>query len=956
MDPRRPTVPRADAGSSLDAFGFDESDDLWMDRIRQAEAPLPNGRIGHYELIDEVARGGQGVIYRARQLSADGRQQSVQRPIALKRLLAGSFATLAMRWRFEREIEAVSVLDHPNIVTLIETHVVDDVPILAMEWIDGVSITQWASGPPRGVTGAQEPADSGLPANVAAGTAGPPRRSGQATSGTPSTRRRPDEIAGVLLKVCEALAHAHQRGIIHRDLKPSNILVDADDEPHVLDFGLAKLVPADGMDEYSATVADHFVGTLAYASPEQVHGKSSDVDVRSDVYALGIILYEMLTGQLPYDIGDSLASVTRAIEESEPVSPNAINSDIDRDLGAITLKALAKTRALRYQSAEAFAEDLRCYLSGEAVSARTPGRITRILRTVRRHKLASSLATIIVLLISAFATVSAILASRLADQRDLAVRAQRQEAEARSMAEQEAASAEAISAFLQDMLASADPTHSESPAATDITVRQLLDGAAARIETELADQPAVQAAVRTVIGRTYQSLGLYDEAESHKRAALDLYRTVHGNDHTEVARTLNDLAVTLMYKGDPTGAGPLLREALAIQLKLTDTEHSLRLNISSNLASILLMQGAYAEAEELLREVLTAQKEDLGHEHQDVAITLNLLAEVLRKNGELAKAADMFRQALTMQRKVLGDDHPAVARTLNNLSGALHEAGDLEGAEPLLREALARSRERFGDRHPFVAINILNLATLLKDKGDHEEAGRFYTDALSQFREFHGADHPAIIACSTGLANLHRATRDFAAAERHARDALELQKLRLPEDHPVVASALNLLGRILAESGQCERAEPLLRQSLAIRQERLPRGHWQTTQTQDVLAQCAMVQEQYDEAEKLFREIRALRQENPQRHAQHGPKFQLDHGFCLLKLERYEEAEPLFLESYEAFTTAGGDSSAGAQSALRRLVELYDAWAKPDDAAKYRALLASLEQSRALQLPPDESE
>ncbi|MCH8964138.1 MAG: serine/threonine protein kinase [Planctomycetes bacterium] len=938
MDPRRPTVPRADAGSALDAFGFDESDDLWMDRIRQAEAPLTDGRIGRYELIDEVARGGQGVIYRARKLSADGRRQPAQRPIALKRLLAGSFATPAMRGRFEREIEAVSVLDHPNIVTARaagcparaagstgsagETQVVDDVPILVMEWIDGMSITQWAAG------------------------SDPPRR--------------PDEIAGVLLKVCEALAHAHQRGIIHRDLKPSNILVDADDEPHVLDFGLAKLFPPDGMDEYSATVTDHFVGTLAYASPEQVHGKSSDVDVRSDVYALGIILYEMLTGQLPYDIGDSLASVTRAIEESEPVSPRTINSDVDRDLGAITLKALAKIRALRYQSAEAFAADLRCYLSGEGVSARTPGRITRILRTVRRHKLASSLATIIVLLISAFATVSAILASRLADQRDIAVNAQREEAEARSMAEQEAASAEAISDFLQNMLASADPMQT---ADRDTTVRQLLDGAAARIETELADQPAVQAAVRTVIGRTYQSLGLYDEAESHKRAALALYRTVHGQepagsgkDHTEVARILNDLAVTLMYKGDPAGAGPLLREALDIQRKLTATEHSLRLNISSNLASILLMQGAYAEAEELLREVLAVQKEHLGDEHQDLAITLNLLAEVLRKNGELAKAAEMFQQALTIQRKVLGDDHPAVARTLNNLSGALHEAGDLEGAEPLLREALARSRKRFGDRHPFVAINILNLATLLKDKGDHEEAGRFYTDALSQFREFHGADHPAVIACSTGLANLHRATRDFATAERHARDALEMQKLRLPEDHPEVASALNLLGRILAESGQCERAEPLLRQSLAIRQERLPKGHWETTRTQDMLAQCAVVQERYDEAEKLFREIRALRRENPQRHAEHDPKFQLDHGFCLLKLERYEEAEPLFLESYEAFTTAGGDSSTGAQSALRRLVELYDAWAKPDDAAKYRALLASLEQTRTPQPPPDQSE
>jgi serine/threonine protein kinase len=327
-----------------------------MDRVREAETPATLGCIGPYELIEEVSRGGQGIVYRAR-------QPGTKREIAVKRLLAGSFATPAMLRRFEREVELAASLSHPNIVTVFGIEIIDGQPLLAMEWIDGVPIDEWA------------------------------------TSGE-SGRRSPKQIASMMHDVCDAVRHAHQHGVIHRDLKPSNILVDRSGVPHVLDFGLARPIGTEADGGLTVTLTEQFVGTPAYASPEHLRSGTSAIDIRADVYSLGLVLYNALTGRLPYDVSGDLPDVFHRIEHAEPIRPSSVAPSLDREIEAIVLKALVKEKERRYQSVDLLAEDLRRYLHDEPILARPPSTFYQLGKFAKRNK------TLVTAVIIAFAARS----------------------------------------------------------------------------------------------------------------------------------------------------------------------------------------------------------------------------------------------------------------------------------------------------------------------------------------------------------------------------------------------------------------------------------------------------------------------------------------------------------------------------------------------------------------------
>ncbi|MHC4416621.1 MAG: tetratricopeptide repeat protein [Planctomycetota bacterium] len=721
-------------------FGFGADGDAWLDQLRSAEAPLPSQGIGRYELLEEISRGGQGVVYRARDPAGE-------RPVALKRLLAGSMATASMRRRFERELEVASTLEHPNIVSVFGLDIVDGVPILAMEWVEGVEITRWA----------------------ALGN---------------GARRKPAEIVTAFLKVCEAVTYAHRHGVIHRDLKPSNILVDADGEPHVLDFGLAKMAPPASSGDPSISISNQFVGTLKYASPEQVRARPGKVDVRSDVYSLGVLLYELLTGRFPYEVAEAPVQVAQTIERTEPVRPSAFVA-VDRDLEAITLKALAKDRACRYQSADDLARDLRCYLAGEPVTARVPGRLTRLRRAARRHRLAVSFAVTVFVLVVAFGAGAAYLAAQNAEQRNFAVDAHRD-------AKEEAAKAQAISEFLQAMLASADPMQAND---RDITVRQVLGAASDRLEGELAEQPAVEASIRHVIGVTYHSLGHYDEAEPHLHRALQLRRALHGGDNPGVAAAANELG------------------------------------------HLMTSLGRYGAAEALLREALRMYRAVHDGEHADVATALNNLSKVVFMKGEHSASEPLWREALAIRQRLLGEEHPLTSSSLANLAGCLHAQGKYDAAEPLYRRTLAVDRALLGDDHVDVGATLHNLAALLRDRGDYAEAEAMCLESLEIKRAALGDDHPNVGFTLNILGTVLFRVGDLAESERGFRMALAVYEKSMEREHPRVATALTGLGRALAAQGGYEEAGAVLREALAIRTKLFGEQHPATAESREALAE-----------------------------------------------------------------------------------------------------------------------
>jgi len=386
--------------AALGAFGFDLPEEEWLDRVRESEQHQTLGNIGPYELIEEVSRGGQGVVFRAR-------QPGTGREIALKRLLAGSFATASMRRRFEREIEAAAALNHPNIVTVYGMEVVEGNPVFAMEWIEGVSVTSWVGGTPEAVP-----------------------------------TRDPEETLGVFLRIADAVQHAHSRGVLHRDLKPSNVLVDATGQPHVLDFGLAKRFAEDGEGSATLTGSADFLGTPAYASPEQFHTDELVLDTRSDVYSLGVLLFELLTGRSPYGETRNLSELIARVESHEPPAASRVDPRLGYEVDTIVRKAMAKDRDQRYASVGALAADLRRYLAGEPVLALDPSSWYLVRKLARKHRIAVSFAALALACVAALALLAGRQALQLRDERNEAVRARELAYEQKELAVEAAASLE----------------------------------------------------------------------------------------------------------------------------------------------------------------------------------------------------------------------------------------------------------------------------------------------------------------------------------------------------------------------------------------------------------------------------------------------------------------------------------------------------------------------------------
>ncbi|MFO0840540.1 MAG: serine/threonine-protein kinase [Phycisphaerae bacterium] len=666
-----------------------------------AERGLIGRQLGAYQIVRPIAFGGMGSVYLARRADDAYRNE-----VAIK-LIRGSLLDGESYHRFCQERQTLADLNHPNIARLLDGGRSDDgLPYLVMEYVAGQPIDAYCN---------ERQLD--LPARLR-----------------------------LFRDVCAAVQYAHQNLVVHRDLKPSNILVNADGVVKLLDFGIAKVLNAGELHTARAVTTMQGCLTPDYASPEQIRGQA--ITTSSDVYSLGVLLYELLTGRLPFESErKSLHDLARTICEIEPERPSTVarrtpprtRADagvaaadpesaaatrdgrpeklwrrLAGDLDAILLMALRKEPQRRYASVEQLSDDVRRHLEGLPVRARQGTWRYHSVKFARRNWPAVTAAAVMTASLIGGIVVSVRSAAVASRERDAAQQARqlaRQEAE---NARVEAKKAARITVFLQDMISAANPAE-EGP---DVPVGRLLDEAAARVASEFADDAEVESAVRTAIGETYKGLGRYDDAERHLRGALELQYRIHGDEHADVAKSLNTLGVLLHAKGRYADAQDCLERALAIHRKLEGGDQSEVAQVLNNLAVVLRVQGQETQAEPMLRDALQIRRRLLGDEHLETVQSLNNLANLLQSRGDFAAAEPLCREVLVVRRKLLGAEHPDVTQAINNLAVVLAMQGLFAEAEPLLRDSLALYRKRLGSDHPETAGCLFNLASLLRRADD----------------------------------------------------------------------------------------------------------------------------------------------------------------------------------------------------------------------------------------------
>ncbi len=793
-----PTLHETRGGTSAadtTNFGFDLPDEQWIARVRSAEVPRALGRLGEYELLAEVGRGAQGVVYRAR-------QQKPRREVALKQLIAGGLASPAVRARFEREVEAAAALNHPNIVIVFGMETIDGQPVLAMEWIDGVPVDRWAQS----------------------GPAGP---------------RPLNERLAIFLQICDAIHHAHQRGVIHRDLKPSNILVDASGAPHVLDFGLAKLTTGDESDAARLTFTQEFVGTPAYASPEQLRQGAAGVDVRSDVYSLGVILYQLLTGLLPHKTDRGLTELLVSIQNIEPPRPSALNRGLDRELDVIVMKALAKDPAERYQSVDALAGDVSRYMAGEPILALPPSVTYQLRKLVRKHWLPFAFAGTVSLLVLAFGIVAGTLAMRLRVERDRAVQNEQGQREARLTAQR-------TNEFLRRMLASVDPAEALG---RDVTVREMLDEAAQRVGTELADQPAVRAALQHTIGMTYTSLAEYELAGPHLSAALETRRELPDVPVEDLSESMQALGLWHQAKGDYAVAEPLLREAVELLRADPESSPAELCEALNNLGVLKLTTDEMAEADRLFQEALSLSPADSVQR----AIVLKNLAEAARDLDQLERCEQLSRESYEVFRRLYGERHPETNRAKVALARVYQLQQQHDEAETLLREALAAEIEVQGPAHPDTLVTRGSLALLHQEMGRLAEAEREYREIIALRRERYADLHPELCRSLGNLAIVLQLQDRLEEAEQIEREALACLEQTLGAAHIETVTALHNVAALVRDQGRSQEAEPLFRRVCDAFEKAYGPGHRETVNAQNGLAMLVHDQGRIEDAIALYR-------------------------------------------------------------------------------------------------------
>ncbi len=792
-----------------DAVEGEEPESYWqVDRSGEV--------LGPWRLLRRLGGGGMSDVYLA------DRAGEYSHEVAVK-LVRPGLVSRADHNRLRAERQILARLNHRNIARLLDGGTTaDGIPYLVMEYVDGERIDVYCDRHRLGL----------------------------------------QQRLALFRGVCAAVHAAHQNLVVHRDLKPSNILVTHDRTLKLLDFGIAKLIEVrESAHTVALTHADVRLFTPGHASPEQVRGEL--ITTATDVYLLGVLLYELLTGSKPFELQNTrLTEIERIIcnytprlpsemmvagasegerrraeaaAEARQSTPARLRRELAGDLDNIVMKALRKEPERRYASADELATDLKRYASGQTVIARRDTLRYRAGKFVRRHAMAVAASAAVIVLLAAFASAMAFQAHRVAQER--------------AFAEQERRKSDEVAKFLAGLFEVADPSEARGER---ITAREILARGAERIQRELKDAPVTQANLMETIGRVYLSLGLTAEARPQLEKALAMREQLFPGDHESKASSLAALGNLELASGHMDVAQRHYEEALAMNERLHGKRNVAVAASLEALGKLLKEKGDFKDAETKLQESLELFTQIEGPKSPRASSVMNEIAQLMERRGEHSGAEDLFRRALAIDRATLGSDHPQVAHNLHNLAVVLQSRGKFDEARPLFEESIALLRKVMGEKHPDTLDALANYGRFLQATGDLAGAETMLRQVLALNTEVRGAGHPYVGYDHVNLALLLHAKGEYTAAEHEFRTALRIYAATLPLDHQYIAAAQTGLARTLVELGRIDEAAAAANRAVALWRASVPPTHPQLANAQAVAAQVLALQGKDKEAEPLL--------------------------------------------------------------------------------------------------------
>jgi serine/threonine protein kinase len=771
------------------------------------------GPIGPYRLVRKLGEGGMGQVWLAEQTAP------LQRLVAIKLIRAGVSDNVLLE-RFESERQSLARMNHPAIAKVFDAGTTaDGTPYFVMEYVSGIPITVYCDQKRL------------------------------------SIRQRLE----LFLKVCEGVQHAHQKAILHRDLKPANILVneiDGKPAPHIIDFGIAKAIGDRDPLLTMFTRAGNFIGTPVYMSPEQADPEIRDVDTRSDVYSLAVILYELLTGALPFDPtqwrNELRQDQVRKLYEQDPQAPSIqfrkktttqtetatqtakmrstepqqLVSELKGDLDWITLKALERDRTRRYGTPSEFAIDIQHFLNNEPVSARPASPAYRLQKYVRRHRLGVSIAAAAVLLLMAFSVMEAIQLRRITKERDRANR---------------------IADFMTKMFKVSDPGQARG---NSITAREVLDKASKEIDTGLAKDPEMQAQMMHTMGEVYYNLGLYKEAESLLRRALDIRTRVLGPGNRDTLSSMGSLSQVLTDESQFPEAEKTSRESYEGGRKSLGPGDPDTLLNGLSLSVVLLDLSRFPECEAVLRELQAnvgkVKDSDLSESIAQRIQTNFAIAYAYQ--GKFADAEKSFRVVYDLTLKKYGPDHPVTFNALMNIGNSVLQQDRFAEAETIYKQVLEGDRRMLGPEHPRTLLVMGNLGLVYLNQKRYPEAEALYRQLVDVKTRVVGADNRQTLVVKAALADVLRMENKLPEAEKLAREALDAERRVMGPDHSDTLVTENMVGQVLREERRYPEAESVLLDTLARRTKALGGKHPDTAETEYNLAGLYALEGKRDDA------------------------------------------------------------------------------------------------------------